>query len=93
MSWLARIFRGDPARTPSGDPARVREVEAVLAELRPYFRADLGDIELEAVDGDYVDVRLRGACATCSASDSTLFGALEPRLKERVPWVRGVRAR
>lgn len=94
MRWLDRILRGarDETRVARGDPQRVRDVESVLAELRPYFRADLGDIELVAVDGDLVEVRLRGACETCVASDTTLRGALEPRLKERLPWVQGVRA-
>jgi Fe-S cluster biogenesis protein NfuA len=70
----------------------VREVESVLDELRPMFRADAGDIELVAITDGFVRVRLAGACQTCHASDQTLFAALEPRLRARCAWVRGVRA-
>jgi Fe-S cluster biogenesis protein NfuA len=102
--WWKRLFGGREADAQScgdrsspanaavaGDPLRVQEVEAVLAELRPMFRADAGDIELAAIEGGWVVVRLRGACVSCHASDMTLHAALEPRLKARFPWVTGVR--
>ena len=96
MSWLERWLASwsGPEESPTtirGDPARVQAVLAVLDELRPMFRADAGDIDLVAVDDGWVEVRLRGACRSCHASDTTLFGALEPRLKERLDWVVGVR--
>jgi Fe-S cluster biogenesis protein NfuA len=37
-------------------------------------------------------VRLRGACGHCHARDMTLHGALEPRLRQRLPWITGLRA-
>jgi NifU-like protein len=92
VKWLDRLLHGETASDASGDPALVREVESVLAELRPMFRADAGDIELVSVADGFVHVRLAGACKTCHASDQTLFAALEPRLRERCPWVRGLRA-
>ncbi len=100
MSWLDRILslaRGDDdsrnrTLTPAGDPALVRDVEAVLEELRPMFRADAGDVELVAITDGIVHVRLAGACKSCHASDQTLFAALEPRLRARCAWVRGVHA-
>ena len=100
MSWLDRLanaWNGEASipreRPPAGDPARVREVEAILAELQPSIRADAGDIVLESVEDGWVVVRLSGACASCHSSDMTVHGALEPRLKERLTWVRGVRTR
>jgi len=81
--------KGTPAR---GAPEEVRAVEAVLAELRPALVADGGGIELLAVEDGWVRVRLRGACTSCPAQASTLRGALEPRLRERLPFVRGLRA-
>jgi Fe-S cluster biogenesis protein NfuA len=99
MSWLDRLLGGwtpheddAPAAAIRGDPARVRAVLAVLDELRPMFRADAGDVDLVAVEDGWVEVRLRGACRSCHASDTTVYGALEPRLKERLAWVVGVRA-
>jgi Fe-S cluster biogenesis protein NfuA len=55
------------------------------------FRADGGDVDLVGVDGGVVVVRLQGACAACAASTQTLHQALEPRLRERLAWVEGVR--
>ena len=52
MSFLRRLFgfaaAHEPAGAPTatGDPERVRAVETVLAELRPLFRADGGDMVL-----------------------------------------------
>jgi Fe-S cluster biogenesis protein NfuA len=37
--------------------ARVREV---IESVRPYIQADGGDIELVAIEGDVVKVKLRG---------------------------------
>ncbi len=86
--WRARA-RAPLAR---GDADEVRAVEHVLAELRPALAADGGGIDLIAVEDGWVRVRLRGACTQCPAQASTLRGALEPRLRERLPFVRGLRA-
>lgn len=90
MSFLSRLFgRASEPPTPAGDPLRVAEVEATLAGLRPLLALDGGDVELRAVheSGD-VELRFRGACETCSISDQTIQGALEPRLREAHPWMR-----
>ena len=94
MSWLSEFvlkFK-DEAPELKGDPVRIAEVQAVLEELRPAIAADGGRIELTSIAGGWVTVRLRGACSHCAASDTTVHGALEPRLRERHPWVLGVRA-
>ena len=92
MSWLRKIFAAPaPASAPTGDPVRVAEVEAVLVELRPLLRLDGGDVALLAVEDGVVRVRLQGACTSCSSQGMTLQGAVEPRLRERLPWVSGVR--
>jgi len=98
MSFLSRLFGGaaredEPAAiAPTGDPVRIAEVEAILVELRPLFRADGGDMVLAAVteQGD-VELHARGACHGCAVSDLTLRGALAPRLRERCDWFREVR--
>lgn len=69
-----------------GDPERVAEVEAVLREMRPRLRADGGDVRLIGVDANTVRVELRGACSSCAAQTLTLKGALEPLLRDRLPW-------
>ena len=96
MSWLERLLKsfGPEAEAPAprGDPERVRAVAVVLDELAPMFLADGGEVRLVAIEDGWVIVSLRGACKSCSASDMSLHGALEPRLKARFDWVQGVRA-
>lgn len=96
MSFLSRLFKTsalESAPPPEGDPVRIGEVEAILEELRPLFRADGGDMQLVRItpDGD-VSVRLVGACGTCSLSSLTLRGALEPKLREQLGWFRALHA-
>ena len=92
MSWFSRILgsSGERAGSPPGDPDRVREVEEVLAELRPVLAIDGGDFELVSIDGGWVRLRARGACVGCHAQATTLSQALEARLRERCPWLEGV---
>ena len=94
MGWLSRILSSGRSPEPEvlGDPLRIAEVETVLAELRPAFVADGGDIRVRQVDEDgVVSLELVGACSHCGVSDMTLYGAIEPRLRERLSWVTRVR--
>lgn len=80
-----------PLRAEAGgvDPA---EVQGVLDTLRPYMRADGGDVELVGIDAGIVKVRLQGACGTCPSSTVTLRLGIEAQLKQRIPGVQGVEA-
>lgn len=53
-------------------------------EIRPYVQADGGDIELLAVEGKVVKVRLLGACVTCPSSMSTLKDGVQTRLQAKI---------
>jgi len=61
------------------------EVEKVLEEVRPYLKAEGGDIELIDVADDVVRVRLKGACAGCLMSQMTLKWGVEQYLKKKIP--------
>ncbi|MCL2669492.1 MAG: Fe-S cluster assembly protein NifU [Syntrophaceae bacterium] len=64
---------------------KIRLIEEVLErEIRPSLKHDNGDIELIDVIGDRVQVAVRGACASCKASDITLKHFVEARLRELV---------
>ncbi len=92
MSWLPNRFGPGTAKAPFGDPERVAAVEAVLERLRPYFKADGGDMRLVRVDEfGFVEVSLHGACDGCMASTLTLRGALEPELRRELDWFEGLR--
>ncbi|HEX6380336.1 MAG TPA: NifU family protein [Acidimicrobiia bacterium] len=67
-------------------------VEAIDA-IRPALQMDGGDIELVGVNEEgIVQVKLTGACDSCSISWLTLKGGVERILKERVPGVTAVEA-
>jgi Fe-S cluster biogenesis protein NfuA len=73
-----------------GDPARVREVQAVLDELRPLLEIDGGNVQLLEVFEDGVKLRLTGACVGCGSQGETMRHALVPRLSGRLPWIERV---
>ncbi len=67
-------------------------LEAIDA-IRPALQMDGGDIELVGVNEEgVVQVKLTGACDSCSISWLTLKGGVERILKERVPGVTSVEA-
>jgi Fe-S cluster biogenesis protein NfuA len=68
------------------------KVQKALAEIRPQIQADGGDIELVAVEGETVKVRLRGACVGCPMSALTLKQGVERLIKAKVPEIQAVEA-
>lgn len=66
-------------------PFTSEDVKRVLDSVRPYFERDGGNIELVAVEGCNVRVRLHGTCTTCSSSASSLQHGVERRLREELP--------
>lgn len=58
--------------------------ETINREIRPYLKADGGDIELVDVDRNKVYVRLLGRCLGCPATGVTLKSLVESKLKEFV---------
>ena len=69
----------------------IARVEVSLESVRPYLRADGGDVELVRVrDDGFVEVRLTGACLACPMSRMTLRAGVERRLLRDVPEVKRV---
>ncbi len=68
------------------------KIEKALARIRAGLQQDGGDIELAAVEGDVVKVRLKGACAGCPMSQMTLANFVERELKKEVPEIKKVEA-
>lgn len=54
--------------------SRSRTVLRILSEVRPAIQADGGDVELVAIEGMRVKVRLTGQCRSCSLAMQTLGG-------------------
>jgi Fe-S cluster biogenesis protein NfuA len=70
--------------------ARIREA---LDELRPFLKADGGDITLDEVTADGVArVRLHGACCGCAMVPMTMKAGVEEAIKRVAPQVKKVEA-
>ena len=69
------------------------KVETALQTIRPYLKADGGDVELVRVTPEgIVEVKLTGACSDCPMSQMTLRAGVERALIKEVPGIRRVEA-
>jgi len=66
------------------------KVKAAIDEVRPMLQADGGDVEVVAIEGKVVKVRLKGHCAGCPMAQITLQRGIEARVKTVVPEVERV---
>lgn len=70
-----------------------QKVEKALETIRPYLKADGGDVELIKVTSEgIVEVKLTGACSACPMSQMTLRAGVERALIREVPGIRRVEA-
>lgn len=61
-------------------------IVAAIEEVRPYLKADGGDVELVDLTPDYtVKVRLTGACDGCPFSLMTLRAGIEQAIRKKFP--------
>ncbi|MEW6506630.1 MAG: NifU family protein [Bacteroidota bacterium] len=69
------------------------KVLKALDSIRPYLKADGGDVELVNVTHEgIVEVKLTGACVSCPMSQMTLRAGVERVLIREVPGIRRVEA-
>jgi Fe-S cluster biogenesis protein NfuA len=74
-----------------GDWSKMQDkVKEVLDKVRPYLVRDWCNVELVAVEGGTVKVKLVGACAGCPMSKLTLKNGIEKILKQEIPEVKEV---
>ncbi len=52
------------------------KIREKLNELRIHLQADGGDLEIVAVEGKNVQLRLQGACGTCPHATMTIKNGL-----------------
>jgi NifU-like protein len=91
---LARLWQSLPQPLSSLVPPRPAKLttikklklveETLEREVKPLLRADGGDIELIDINGDVVQVALRGNCSSCQASQNTLGQLVQNKLREFV---------
>ncbi len=81
----AEVEPEKPAKARLSNIQKMKLIEETLErEIQPTLAKDGGSIELVDIIGDRVLVSLRGACATCVASDITLKHYVESKLRELV---------
>ncbi|MGB0934100.1 MAG: NifU family protein [Lishizhenia sp.] len=69
------------------------KINAALQDLRPFLEADGGDMELVNItDEGVAQVKLLGACSSCSMSVMTLKAGLEEAVKKVAPEIIRVEA-
>jgi len=68
-----------------------RKIEASLDSIRPYLKADGGDVKVSEITDDHV-VRLEfmGACGNCTMSTMTFKAGVEAAIKRDVPEIRSI---
>ena len=68
-----------------------KEVERYINHIRPYLRADGGDISLvDVLEDGTVKVRLKGACRGCPMAQMTIKNTVEAYLKSRLSFIKKV---
>ena len=60
------------------------KIRAKLEELRVHLQADGGDLEVAAIDGKNVSLRLRGACGCCPHATMTIKEGIQRILREEI---------
>ncbi|SMO84488.1 Fe-S cluster biogenesis protein NfuA, 4Fe-4S-binding domain [Saccharicrinis carchari] len=71
--------------------SHIQTIEAALEEIRPYLKADGGDIALIDVSDDLVvKVEFMGACVDCPMNYQTLRNGVEKVIKTALPQVKKV---
>jgi Fe-S cluster biogenesis protein NfuA len=69
----------------------LEKVRKAIESIRPYLKADGGDIELVEVSEDLtVKVKLIGACDGCPFSLQTLKAGVEHAVRKEVPDIKKV---
>ena len=69
------------------------QIKQALEALRPYLKADGGDVSFVEISEDgIVKVKLMGACTQCPMSQMTLRAGIERALMRQIPGIRRVEA-
>jgi Fe-S cluster biogenesis protein NfuA len=67
----------------------LQKITSAIETVRPYLKADGGDVELVDVTDDFVvKVRLTGACDGCPFSMMTLKAGIEQAIRRNVPEIK-----
>ncbi|MET4138650.1 NifU family protein [Pedobacter sp. UYP1] len=69
------------------------QVEQALETIRPYLKADGGDVAIEEITPDnVVKLKLLGNCGSCKMSFMTMKAGIEQAIMKAVPQITAVEA-
>ena len=75
------------------DAETISKIENALEQVRPFLKADGGDVSfVEITDDNVVKIQLHGACKGCSISHITMKAGIEEAIKNAVPEIKTVEA-
>ena len=61
-----------------------QKIRAKLEELRGMLQADGGDLEVVAINGTDVSLKMKGACGACPHATMTIKQGIERVLREEI---------
>ena len=75
------------------DVRTVSKIENALDQVRPFLKADGGDVSFVEITADnVVRIQLHGACKECSISHITMKAGIEEAIRNAVPEIKTVEA-
>ncbi len=78
---------------PNNKKEILAKITAAIEEVRPYLKADGGDVELiDVTKNNTVKVHLIGACEGCPFSEMTLKAGIEEAIRRKFPEMKELRA-
>ncbi|MFY0645088.1 MAG: NifU family protein [Bacteroidia bacterium] len=66
------------------------KVNQALESIRPFLKADGGDVELVTIEDGVVKLKLLGACQSCDISHITMKAGVEESIKRALPEIKEV---
>ena len=68
-----------------------KKIESSLDSIRPYLKADGGDVKVNSISEDnVVQLEFVGACGNCSMSTMTFKAGVEAAIKRDVPEIKSI---
>ena len=68
-----------------------KKIEASLDSIRPYLKADGGDVKVSHIsDDNVVKLEFVGACGNCTMSTMTFKAGVEAAIKRDVPEIKSI---
>ena len=68
-----------------------KKIESSLDSIRPYLKADGGDVKVNHISEDHVvQLEFVGACGNCSMSTMTFKAGVEAAIKRDVPEIKSI---